>query len=91
MDTEKVIKGLDELSGFLFKEYGKVQAEEANIYYDRFLLVDNAIALLRDRETVDPFHRCVGDCHTLLERDDGVMFCPYCGRPVKWDGDQDER
>ena len=51
MDKEKVINGLKELSGFLFKEYGKAQAEEASIYYDRFLAVDNAITLLEDCDT----------------------------------------
>ena len=50
MDREKVIKGLKELSGFLFKEYGKVQAEKVSLYYDRFLTVDNAIALLKEQE-----------------------------------------
>jgi hypothetical protein len=50
MDREKVINGLKELSGFLFKEYGKAQAEEASLYYDRFLTVDNAIDLLKEQE-----------------------------------------
>ena len=49
-DREKVIRELEELSGFLFKEYGKAQAEEANLYYDRFLAVDNAIGLLKEQE-----------------------------------------
>ena len=50
MDREKVINGLKELLGFLFKEYGKAQAEEASIYYDRFLTVDNAIDLLKEQD-----------------------------------------
>ena len=39
IDMEKVISGLSELEGFLFSEYGKVSANEANIWYDRFLAV----------------------------------------------------
>ena len=66
-DREKVIDGLKELSGFLFKEYGKAQAEEANLYYDRFLAVDNAIALLKKQEA-----------KPMIENEIG-WFCPSCG------------
>ena len=90
-DRDKVIKGLGELSGFLFKEYGKAQAEEANIYYDRFLSVDDALSLLKEQEAIEPrridgkrnhFIKC-GNCNYDLLT--GYMFCPHCGRPVKWD------
>ena len=49
-DREKVINALKELSGFLFKEYRKAQAEEASLYYDGFLTVDNAIELLKEED-----------------------------------------
>ena len=49
INREKVIKGLEELSSFLFTEYGKAQAEEANLYYDRFLIVDDAIVMLKEQ------------------------------------------
>ena len=52
MDREKVIKELEELSSFLFKEYGKVQAEESKLYYDRFLAVDNALSLIKEQEEI---------------------------------------
>lgn len=52
IDREKVINSLKELSGFLFKEYGKAQAEEASLYYGRFLAVDNAIALLKEQKSL---------------------------------------
>ena len=48
-EREKLIEGLKELSGFLFKEYGKAKAEEASLY-DRFLTVDNALALLKEQQ-----------------------------------------
>ena len=54
MDREKITKGLEELSVFLFNEYRKAQAEEASIYYDRFLSVDNALDLLKAQELVKP-------------------------------------
>ena len=49
-DREKVINGLEELSGFLFKEYGKAYAEEASLYYDRFLAVSVALDLIKEQE-----------------------------------------
>ena len=95
IDREKVINGLEELSGFLFREYGKVKAEEANIYYDRFLTVDNVITLLKEQEAVEPIYneekygdhlpRC-GNCEKVLPNNavyGKVNFCHYCGRAVK--------
>lgn len=49
-DREKVIKGLEELEGFLFKEYANIKAEESKIYYDRFKSLSDAIALLKEQE-----------------------------------------
>ena len=69
MDSDKVIKGLEELSGFLFKEYGKAYAEEANLYYDRFLAVNVAIDLLKEQKKAS-------------ERNP-VLICPHCGKRVK--------
>ena len=49
-DRKKVIKGLSELEGFLFSEYGKVSADESKVWYDRFLSVSDAIELLKEQE-----------------------------------------
>ena len=49
-DIEKVIKGLEEISSFLFREYGKVHAEETNLYHDRFLAVEDACAILKEQK-----------------------------------------
>lgn len=86
-DREKVIEGLKELSGFLFKEYGKARAEEANLYYDRFLAADNAINLLKEQEAVNPierngFYYC-GSCRYALMTNH-QKYCSDCGRAVKW-------
>ena len=50
MDREKVIKGLEELEGFLFKEYTNIKAEESKIYYDRFKSLSDALALLKEQK-----------------------------------------
>ena len=52
MDREKVIKGLEELEGFLFKEYTNIKAEESKIYYDRFKSLSDAIDLLKEQESL---------------------------------------
>ena len=54
MNMYKIIKGLEELEGFLFKEYATVKAEESKIYYDRFKSLREAIALLKEQEAVEP-------------------------------------
>ena len=48
-EKEKVIKGLEELEGFLFKEYTNIKAEESKIYYDRFKSLSDALAMLKEQ------------------------------------------
>lgn len=62
IDRENVIKGLEELEGFLFKEYTNIKAEESKIYYDRFKSLSDALALLKEQEW-----------HMLIEDDDGII------------------
>ena len=49
-DSEKVIKGLEELEGFLFKEYTNIKVEESKIYYDRFKSLSDAIDMLKEQK-----------------------------------------
>ena len=74
-DKEKVIKGLEELEGFLFKEYTNIKAEESKIYYDRFKSLSDAITLLKEQEAVEPsfkqdekgiFVWCCGSCGAYM-------------------------
>ena len=95
-EREKVIKGLSELEGFLFSEYGKASADEANIWYDRFLAVSDALALLKEQEAVEPKktayqkvdhtiayrYRC-GTCDMSIFP--SYKYCPFCGKTVKCD------
>ena len=50
MDRENVIKGMSELEGFLFKKYDEVSSDETHVWYDRFLAVSDALALLKGQE-----------------------------------------
>ena len=94
-DRERTIKGLEELEGFLFKEYANIKAEESKIYYDRFKSLSNAIAMLKDQnKTVNTWHylwdapdgsfkaRC-GNCgfvHFFIQGHcSQYRFCPQCG------------
>jgi len=95
-DRNKVIDELKELSGFLFKEYGKVQVEEANLYYDRFFAVNKAIDLLKEQEPkqvigiADSIEGMeVGYCPSCNrgianKKIDETKFCKFCGQAVKW-------
>ena len=93
IDRENIIEGLQELSGFLFKEYGKVQAEEASLYYDRFITVDNAITLLKEQEAVTikktkehgfgVYGGICPKCRNWIQS--AHSFCGFCGQAVKWE------
>ena len=69
-DIEKVIKGLEELEGFLFKEYTNRKAEESKIYYDRFKSLSDAIELLKEYKRQDgcPCTHCMEwECDEVCE------------------------
>ena len=42
---------------------------------------------LKKQEAVAPFHRCIGNEHALIENSH-FDFCPYCGRPIDWKGQE---
>ena len=73
-DREKVIKWLSELEGFLFTEYGKAQAQESRIWYDRFLAVSDALTLLKEQEAVKPVE--------VNNKETGCFKCGNCGAVV---------
>lgn len=50
MDREKVIKGLEELYRFLFREYANIPAEESKIYYERTCAIRDSIAMLKEQK-----------------------------------------
>lgn len=90
MDREKAIKGLEELYGFLFREYANIPAEESKIYYERTCAIRDALALLK-QEAVEPkvekaildyqsWHYICGDCGGQIDINDN--YCRHCGRVV---------
>ena len=46
-------------------------------------LCRSAVALLKEQEAVEPFHRCIGKDFSLIE-DSHFDYCPYCGKPITW-------
>ena len=96
-DREKVIKGLEELREYLFHEYEICYHGDQEDIYNRFLIADNAIALLKEPEAVEPDTDSEGTCtcgncgETVGYYPVGCKtpqrlckFCPECGRRVKW-------
>ena len=69
LDREIVIKGIQEcdLNGGLI----------GNCPYKDIL------ALLKEQEAVEPFHKCIGNEFSLIE-DSHFDYCPYCGKPISW-------
>lgn len=49
-ETENVIKGLENLSEWLFQQYRVVYDGDAPNYYDAYKTVDDALSLLKEQE-----------------------------------------
>ena len=95
MDREKVIKGLDELREYLFHECKICYHGDKEDIYNRFLIVDNAIAMMEEHKAVMRTSRyrengfgfvwtcgaCGSDLHPNNRQ---AKFCSHCGRKVKW-------
>lgn len=79
MDREKVIKTFkDRISDCSMIGYG----------FDvviNWKLADDILVLLKEQEAVEPFHRCIGKEFSLIE-DSYFDYCPYCGKPITWEG-----
>ena len=50
IDKEKVIKGLEELCEYLFREYKICYHGDEEDTYNRFLIANNAITLLKEQD-----------------------------------------
>ena len=94
-DRENVIKGLEELEGFLFKEYTEIKAEESKIYYDRFKSLSDAIDMLKEQKSVEPKtgHWICGKyddifmCSSCEKYSmDDYPYCHWCGAKMKQEG-----
>ena len=87
MDREKVIKGLNDIGGFIA---GRVGFEQARNF---LRTIDDALALLKEQEPVEPIdigyginvpypYRC-GKCKIHIRK--GQNYCDMCGQAVKWE------
>lgn len=48
--------------------------------------IDDVIAMLKEQEPVEPFHECTDGSHPYtLVSNKHFVFCPTCGRRIKWD------
>jgi len=89
-DIEKVIKGLNDIGGFVA---GRIGIEQARNF---IRTIDDACAMLKKQEAVEArkkndgnphpwtcwWYVC-GDCGQEIEYHD--RFCRWCGRSVKWE------
>jgi uncharacterized protein (UPF0212 family) len=92
MDREKVIKEVEEVINVLSK------AEEPTFWLDFVrCAVENALELLKEQEPMQVKTDMYGNAYCPWCSTDGTIemgaqrlhlgtqFCPYCGRPVKWE------
>lgn len=87
-DMENVIKGLNDIGGFIS---GRVGFEQARNF---LRTIDDAIDLLKKQEAVKPgkehsssgvtWWNVCGNCKTAINPND--KFCHECGKPVLWEG-----
>ena len=90
-DREKVIKGLRNLRDAIAFDYIRETDHAVET-------LDNALALLKEQEAVEPHWRCstvymngtgkiemmCGNCGISIPLGK-PNYCPWCGRAVKWD------
>jgi hypothetical protein len=66
-----------------FKSYVNELQMPRDDYKGIMSYIDDALALLKEQEAVEPFHKCIGNEFSLIE-DSHFDYCPYCGKPVTW-------
>ena len=99
-DREKVVKGLENLPEWLFRQYQVVYDGDASNYYDAYKTVDEALAMLKEQEPIllENRHKPYGistnanspwisRCPKCGKKVEGkqTRFCKYCGQAVKWE------
>lgn len=93
-EREKVLNDLQELCEYLFHEYKVCYQGDEEDTYNRFLVANNALNLLKQQEAVEPevevmneidrLYRCP-KCHKCFFYKK-QKYCDQCGQAVKWDG-----
>lgn len=81
-DRDKVIRH--------FKDAIEASGNNNKWRFVRLDIIEDAIDLLKAQEPVKPirftlmYWRC-GNCRREIDKYEGDMYCPRCGRKVKWD------
>lgn len=86
-EREKVLNDLRELCEYLFHEYKVCYQGDEEDAYNRFLVANNALNLLKEQEPVEPIKlenwwKCPSCSGNIIFN---MKYCPGCGRKVKWD------
>lgn len=94
-DREKVIEGLTEIYDEAYDRWVHRQYIEDKLITLIGDYIPNALALLREQDAIEPREQeetrtwiVCGNCSQHLISK--WLWCPYCGRRVKWDGRQGE-
>ena len=74
-DREKVIKE--------YEDYVNSYISLTTSHDYEFEMHKAVLALLKEQEAVEPFHRCIGKDFSLIE-DSHFDYCPYCGKRITW-------
>ena len=79
----EVIEGLKEISSEAYSRWVHCQYTRDKLILDIGKYVDDAIELLKEKETVRPIKGILcGNCsHRLFA---GENYCPHCGKNVIW-------
>jgi hypothetical protein len=79
-EREKVLNDLQELCEYLFHEYKVCYQGDEEDTYNRFLVANNALNLLKQQEAVEPILKREG-----LNKYYNYYVCPCCDEEVVYD------
>lgn len=96
-DREKVIKALEVCTTGGSNCDGCPYFDPGKTFLYVCTMMDDALALLREQEPIEPDGDNCGECGYTLHRinydgqdkelrHEWFRFCPSCGKAVKWDG-----
>ena len=91
MTRDQICNGLQEISDEAYSRWVHHQYTRDKLIVGVGTYVEEAIKFLKQQEPVEPIRQMeqtewtvCGHCHKHLISK--WVFCPYCGRAVKWDG-----
>lgn len=92
-DSKKVLNDLQELCEYLFNQYKYCCKGDEEETYNRFLIANNALNLLKQQEAVTikktkehafgVYGGICPKCKNWIQS--AHSYCGFCGQAVKWD------